>query len=95
MTWELEWLPEADESMHALEDDPTRAGEVEHVHRRLGRLELDPFDPHLGTKQFSTEELGQVRATPCPPTDWLIFWHPHDAADHVLVIAQVIETSSI
>jgi hypothetical protein len=44
------------------------------VRRTLGRLERDPFDPRLRTRQFRTEELGHVRVTPTDYGDLQVFW---------------------
>jgi len=35
-------------------------------------LELDPFNPALRSRQFSTERYGQLRATPIGVGDWRI-----------------------
>jgi hypothetical protein len=83
---ELLWTEDADESMNRLEADPMSHHVLMAVRRTLGRLEADHNDPRLGTRTFSTENYGHVRATPVRIEDWYVFWRPvHDTGD-VLII---------
>lgn len=72
MTVEVLFWPAADDTMKRLEgepESPTLAG----IRRTLGRLELDPFDPKLRTRQFTTDQYGHVRATPALD-EWFVLW---------------------
>lgn len=89
MPVELLWWPAADETLTRLErkdDSPVRAG----MHRTLGRLELDPFDPRLRTRQFTTEPYGHVRATPAVE-DWFVLWQvgPEAGAIEIVLLAEL------
>jgi hypothetical protein len=86
MAYELGWRPEADAAMDALEADPSLSAVVEAVDRTLGRLEVDPFDPRLGTIQFQTPEFGGVCATPIRWDDWYVFWQRGPAANDLVII---------
>lgn len=72
MPRELLWWPDAAAAMDRIDavDNARRAV----VTRTLARLEADPFDPRLGTRQFRTPEYGHIRATPCRHDDWYILW---------------------
>ena len=83
---ELGWDELADQQMAALETQgPTNV--VEAVGRTLARLELDPFDPKLGTRQFTSANYGHVRATTVHSTDWTVLWTLGEGDDWILIIA--------
>lgn len=62
------------------------------VLRTLGRLELDPFDRRLRTRQFVTERYGQLRSTPAGIGDWHIMWLAGPDSDQI-TIAIIAETT--
>lgn len=72
--------------MDALEADPAMTAVVEAIDRALGRLEIDPFDPRLGTIPFQTPELGGVCATPVRLDDWYVFWQRGPGTDELVII---------
>ena len=74
MTHTLLWHPEADSVMTAIEGNPGRTDLVASIRRALGRLELDPHNPRIGTRQFQTPEYGQIRATPTGYDTWYVLW---------------------
>jgi hypothetical protein len=78
--------------MARLESDESLTHVLRAVRRTLGRLELDPFDPRLRTRQFATERYGQVRCTPVGTGEWRIFWMVGPAPGDI-TIAFIAETS--
>lgn len=76
--------------MARLEDDPGLAETLHAVRRTLGRLEADPSDPRLATRQFTTDELGHIRATPARLGDWYVFWQAGVVTGSI-EIAQIAE----
>jgi hypothetical protein len=86
MAYEFGWRPEADQAMDALEADPGMTAVVEAIDRTLGRLEVDPFNPRLGTIQFQTPELGGVCATPVRMDDWYVLWQRGATASDLVII---------
>ncbi len=78
--------------MTRLENDPARREVRQAVLQTLGKLERDPFDRRLGTRQFSTEDYGQLRATPVRKADWTIYWMIGPGAGEI-TIALVAEAS--
>lgn len=92
MPYELVWMGEADEAMERLEADLALEGALAGIHRTLGRLELDPFDPRLGTRVFLSEEFEHVRATPARTGDWWILW-ALGPEDRSLLVVHVGELS--
>lgn len=88
----LLWWRAADETMARIESDAS----LVHVHRAvlrtLGRLEVDPFDRGLRTRQFVTEQYGQMRSTPVGVDEWRIMWKTGPEADQ-LTIAFIGELS--
>ena len=89
---QLLWSSDADQVMARLEADPARADVLRVVRRTLGRLELDPFDPRLRTRQFSTDRYGQMRSTPAGSGDWHIMWQAGPGTDQI-TIAVIAETT--
>ena len=89
---ELLWWPAADEVMARLEADETRAGELRAVLRTLGRLERNPYDRRLRTRQFATEPYGRLRSTPTGAGDWHIMWQAGPGPDQI-TIAFIAETT--
>ena len=75
-----------------MEVDPTRADVLGAVRRTLGRLELDPYDPRLRTRQFATARYGQLRSTPAGSGDWHIMWQAGPGQDQI-TIAFIAETT--
>lgn len=90
MTYELLWQPDADRAMTTLESSPNRAHTVTALQRTLGRLELDPFNPKMGTRQFQTPEYGQIRATPTGLDTWYVLWLP-GRSDRIIEIVHIVE----
>jgi hypothetical protein len=86
MAYELDWRPEADAVMDALEADPRLSAVVEAVDRVLDRLEVDPYDARLGTKVFQTPEFGGVCATPVRRDDWYVLWQRGEVANQLVII---------
>jgi hypothetical protein len=86
MAYELGWRPEADAAMDALEADPSMSPVVEAIDRILGRLEVDPFHPRLGTITFQTPEFGGVCATPVRHDDWYVLWQRGLTTDDLVII---------
>ena len=84
MAWELLWWPAADETMNRIDavDDRRRRA----VRRTLARIELNPLDPRLGTRQFRTPEYGHIRATPCRHEDWYVLWQIGEEAETVEIV---------
>lgn len=83
---ELRWDPLADEQMTRLElagPSPALAA----VNRTLARLELDPFDPKLRTRQFVSQHYEHVRPVPTGHNDWMVLWTLGDTDDWILIIA--------
>lgn len=76
--------------MTALESNPTRADSVASVLRVLGRLELDPYNPRIGTRQFQTPEYGQIRATPTGYDTWYVLWQV-GPDEHSIEIVHIVE----
>jgi hypothetical protein len=74
------------------EADPAMGGVLRAVRRTLGRLELDPYDPRLRTRQVATERYGQLRSTPAGSGDWHIMWRAGPGPDQ-LTIAVIAETT--
>lgn len=89
---ELLWWPAADEVMTRLEADPATTDILRAVRRTLGRLELDPYEPRLRTRQFSTERFGQMRSTPAGSGDWHIMWLAGPGPNQI-TIAFIAETA--
>lgn len=77
--------------MAQIESDPTLADVHRAARRTLGRLERDPYDPRLRTRQFTTERYGQLRSTPIGAGDWHVFWMAGPGADEI-TIAMLGET---
>ena len=84
MTSELLWWPAADTAMNRIDavDDQRRAA----VRRTLARLEVNPLEPRLGTRQFRTPEYGHIRATPCRHEDWYVLWQIGEEAGTVEIV---------
>ncbi len=90
MAMQLLWWPAADEIMARLEADPTLTDVYRATLRTLGRLERDPFDRRLRTRQFATERYGQLRSTPVGLGDWHLMWMSGPEAE--ITIAMIAET---
>ena len=88
--WVLLGSNDAHESLRELEHDRSRRQDLAAVRRVLGRLELDPFDPTLRTRQFITQPLGHIRATPVGYGEWYVFWQLGEEPG-VIEIAQIGE----
>ena len=86
MAYELGWRPEADAAMDALEADSSTSAVVDAIERTIERLEVDPFDPRLGTVQFQSPEFGGVCATPIRMDDWYVFWQRGLTANELVII---------
>lgn len=88
---ELLWWPDADEAMNRLESDRGSLDVLTALRRTLGRLEVDPFDPKLGSRQFVTQGFEQVRATPVRHGDWWVLWRtgPEVATITILLITEI------
>lgn len=84
---ELLWMPNADEAMTHLENDPTMARALTAIRRTLGRLEEDPTDPRLGTRAFRTPAYGYIRTTPAQHDDGHIFWRLGESENEVVIVA--------
>jgi len=82
---QLLWLPEADRVMTRIKADGSLRATHYSVRRILGRLEFDPFDRGLRTRQFSTEMYGQVRCTPVVG-DWCILWKSGPGPDEITIV---------
>ena len=80
------WEPEAARVMTQLEGDRSLARIHAFVRRMLGRLERDPSDPKLGTRQFSIDRYAQMRCTPARIGDWRIFWKSGPEPDEITII---------
>lgn len=91
MAFEVVWEQEADEDMAKIEASPALAPVLEAANRALGRLELNPGDSRLHTRQFQTDDLGYLRMTPLGVGEWHIFWQALDDPDEVLV-RRIVET---
>jgi hypothetical protein len=89
---ELLWWPAADQVMARLGADPATADILRVVRRTLGRLEQDPYEPRLRTRQFTTEPYGQLRSTPAGWGDWHIMWQAGPGPDQI-TIAFIAETT--
>ena len=89
---QLLWLPAADQAMTRLEAEPALADVHRAALRTLGRLEVDPFDPRLRTRQFATERYGQLRSTPVGTGDWYVMSMAGPEADEI-TIAVVAEAT--
>ncbi|MFN2606770.1 MAG: hypothetical protein ABR511_02555 [Acidimicrobiales bacterium] len=86
----LLWWPDADGYMQRLEGDPSLDRALAAVRRTLGRLETTPFDLRLRTRQFVTDQLRHIHATPTGHGDWYVFWQ--DGLDPETVeIVQIAE----
>lgn len=85
MAWELLWWPAADAAMDRIDakEDARRAA----LRQTLARLEANPFDPRLGTRQFRTPEYGHIRATPCRHDDWYVLWQLGEEAGTIEIVA--------
>jgi len=79
------WWSDADRAMTRLERSPSLADTLAAVRRTLGRLELDPFDPRLRTRQFVTEGYGQIRSTPAGHGDWTVFWKSGPGSNQITI----------
>lgn len=80
--------------MDALEADPSMSVVVEAIDRTLGRLEVDPFDPRLGTIPFQTPEFGGVCATPARRDDWYVLWQRGlTRGDLVIILVHQLDLS--
>jgi hypothetical protein len=94
MVYELSWRPEANAAMDALEADPSMSIVVQAIDRTLDRLEVDPFDPRLGTIPFQTPELGGVCATPVRRDDWYVLWQRGlTSGDLVIILIHQLDLS--
>lgn len=89
---ELLWWSAADQVMARFEEDLAMAAVPWAVRRTLGRLEQDPYQPRLRTRQFTTERYGQLRSTPAGTGDWHIMWRAGPESDQI-TIAFVAETT--
>ena len=89
---ELLWWSAADQVMAQLEADPAMADVLRAVRRTLGRLEQDPYDRRLRTRQFATERYGQLRSTPTGTGDWHIMWQAGPGPKQI-TIAFIAETT--
>jgi hypothetical protein len=83
---ESSFFEAADKTMDWLESDGSMRRVLLGARRVLGRLEVDPNDPRLRTRTFSTEGYGHVRATPIGVDDWYVFWRPAENDDDGVVI---------
>jgi len=90
VTHELLWHPEANSVMTAIESNPAQTDVVASVRRVLGRLELDPYNPRIGTRQFQTPEYGQIRATPTGRDTWYVLWQP-GRSERSIEIVHIVE----
>jgi len=72
--------------MDALEADPSMSMVVDAIDRILDRLEVDPFDPRLGTIPFQTPEFGGVCATPARRDDWYVLWQRGSTSNELVII---------
>jgi hypothetical protein len=88
---QLLWWSAADAVMARLEVDGALADVYRAALRTLGRLERDPYDPRLRTRQFRTDRYGQLRSTPVGAGDWHIFWMTGPEVDEI-TIAMIGET---
>ncbi len=86
MPYELLWLPDADAVMTKLESDPSRAAALAAIRRTLGRLELDPFNPRWGTRQFQPPTYGHIRVTPSGFDAWYVLWKPGSDESNVEIV---------
>lgn len=88
---ELLWWTDADEALSSLERPSGSVAVLTALRRVLGRLEVDPFDPRLGSRQFVTEEFDQVRATPVRSGDWWVLWQtgPEPATITIILITEI------
>jgi hypothetical protein len=86
VAYEFGWRPEADAAMDALEADPSMSAVVDAIEHTLDRLEVDPFNPRLGTVQFQSPEYGGVCATPIRMDDWYVFWQRGPTANELVII---------
>lgn len=91
MVFDLGFLPEADDDMNRIEADPSLTHVVEAVNLTLGRIELDPGDRRLRTRQFQTSGLHDKRMTQVGVGEWHVFWQTTDEPTE-LVILRVVET---
>ena len=83
---ELLWWSDADRVMARLEEDPSLAPVLAAVRRTLGRLERDPYDRRLRTRQFTSEGYGKIRSTPTTHGDWWIFWKSGPEPDQITIV---------
>ena len=56
------------------------------MRRTLGGLEIDPFAPQLHTRQFLTDALGHMRATPVGSGHWYVFWQLGQEQDTIEIV---------
>jgi hypothetical protein len=75
----------ADRQLTALEEGGTSA-RLTATCRTLGRIEVDPHDPSLGTRTFVTQGFGHVRVTPTGHEDEVVLWTWRSDGE-ILVIA--------
>lgn len=83
---QLLWWPAADAVLSGLEADLAQTNVLRGVRRTLGRLEIDPYDPRLRTRQFVTERYGQLRTMPVGIGEWRIFWMSGPEADEITIV---------
>ncbi len=92
MPFQLLFWPDADEALARLENNLNLASVRRTVDHTLDRLERDPGDPRLGTRQFVSPSLGHVRATPTNEGDWHVFWVP-GIEPETIEIVEIAEVS--
>jgi hypothetical protein len=90
MSHEVLWWPVADEALTRLEHDEASAPLLRAIQRTLARLESDPYDRGLATRQFRTDRMRHVRATPVPGGAWHLLWQP-GATPRTIEIVAIVE----
>lgn len=73
-------------TLRRMEEDAAFARELRAVRLLLARLERDPFDPRLRSRQFVTDDLGHVRATAVGYDDWYVFWQVRGTPARIEII---------
>jgi len=95
--FELEYTPEADDNLTALENDPAKLRHLKAVVKSLGLLAQNPKHPSLNTHEFHSkagpngEKVFEAYAENKTPTAWRIFFcYPKISAPAPTAVKQKI-----
>ena len=93
MPYQLEFLPQAEEDLTELNNNPALQKRLKAVRKALGFLSLDPRHPSLKTHKFISkkgpngEEVFEAYAEQQTPVAYRIFWYYGPSKGIITIIA--------